>query len=166
MKAHKLTLQCMLVQALFWGLSGAVVSFARIYLQRNHFDVALVGTALAVVKVASSLIQPLLADLADRSKKLTVADYCRILIALTLVLLVSNLLFGLGGWVLLSVFLATVLMVQLLEPLSASVSSYYLYTGEKLNYGMVRAAGAACFGILSVVMGFLVDAWLSVFCMC
>ena len=159
MKAHKMTLQCMLVQALFWGLSGAVVSFARIYLQRNHFDVALVGTALAVVKVASSLIQPLLADLADRSKKLTVADYCRILIALTLVLLVSNLLFGLGGWVLLSVFLATVLMVQLLEPLSASVSSYYLYTGEKLNYGMVRAAGAACFGILSVVMGFLVDAW-------
>ena len=58
---------------------------------------ALVGTALAVVKVASSLIQPLLADLADRSKKLTVADYCRILIALTLVLLVLNFLTAMGS---------------------------------------------------------------------
>lgn len=136
-----------------------MVSFANSYLQRNHFDLALIGTALAVVKVVSALIQPLLADVADRSKKLTVADYCRILLAVTLVLLVSNLLFDFGGWVLLGVFLATVLMVQVLEPLSASVSSYYLYAGEKLNYGMVRAAGAACFGILSVVMGFLVEAW-------
>ena len=159
MKKGNLTLQCILVQCLFWGLSGAVVSFARIYLQKNMFDVALVGTALAAVKVASALIQPLLADLVDRSKKLTVADYCRILVGVALVLLAGNLLLGLGGYVLLAVFLATVLMVHLLEPISMSVSSYYLYAGEKLNYGLVRASGAACFGILSVVMGSLVETW-------
>ena len=159
MKKGNLTLQCILVQCLFWGLSGAVVSFARIYLQKNMFDVALVGTALAAVKVASALIQPLLADLVDRSGKLTVADYCRILVGIALVLLAGNLLLGLGGYVLLGVFLATVLMVHLLEPISMSVSSYYLYAGEKLNYGLVRASGAACFGILSVVMGSLVETW-------
>ena len=62
-----LNLRYMLHQTTYWAAAAGVMSFASAYLLEQGFAASHVGVLLACGNLLSCLLQPLLADRADRS---------------------------------------------------------------------------------------------------
>ena len=61
-----------LMQSGYWMTYCTVLSFAAVFLQARGYSGTEIGVILAASNLTALVLQPLVADLADRSKKVTV----------------------------------------------------------------------------------------------
>ena len=66
---NNLTLRYCLTQFAFWAASTGAASFATTYLLKYGISSSAVGTMLAAAGLLSCLVQPILAGIADRSRR-------------------------------------------------------------------------------------------------
>ena len=78
------------IHGTYWMLYGAVCSFASVFLLGKGYSNADIGIILAVGNVAAVFMQPLLADMADRSKKLSLIGLTEIAAVLIACLLYTS----------------------------------------------------------------------------
>ncbi|MDO4518574.1 MAG: MFS transporter, partial [Bacillota bacterium] len=69
----------------YWMIYGAISSFASVFMLAKDYTNSQIGITLAVANVLAVILQPLIADVVDRSKRLDVIGITEIL---TLILMV------------------------------------------------------------------------------
>ncbi|MBR2928891.1 MAG: MFS transporter [Oscillospiraceae bacterium] len=154
-----LTLRYTLQQMAYWAAAAGVMSFATAYLLAKDFPASQVGVLLASGNLLSCLMQPILAERADRAggdilKKLIVG--MSLLSALCFALLpllpLPRFVFGL-------LYLMGVFFLDAMLPLLNAISVAYNHCGCRINYGLGRGIGSFAFSIAALVIGKVIAAW-------
>ena len=83
------------IHGTYWMIYGIVSSFASVFLLGRGYLNTEIGIILAVANVVAVVIQPLVADLADRSKKISTIGISQIMTIMMMVMTVG--LFVLQG---------------------------------------------------------------------
>ena len=153
MKSKTLTLRYTLQQMAYWAAAAGVMSFATAYLLAKDFPASQVGILLASGNLLSCLLQPVLAERADRAggdilKKLLVgmSVLSALCFALLPVLPLPRIAFGL-------LYLLGVFFLDAMLPLLNAISVAYNELGWRINYGLGRGIGSFAFSIAALVIG-------------
>lgn len=145
------------IQGAFWMCFCTIIGFCSTYLQAKGYSSTEIGIIMAVGNIMAMILQPVLADFADRFEKCNVLH---ILLAVLSIMLLSSLVGYLTSarGVVLSLCM-TVLMAGINTALSMtnSLKFYMERSGHEINFGACRAIGSLAYSILSAVLGILVE---------
>ncbi len=144
------------IHGTYWMIYGIVSSFASVFLLGRGYLNTEIGIILAVANVVAVVIQPLVADLADRSKKISTIGISQIMTIMMMVMTVG--LFALQGK---SVALSVVFVLLIawhtaVQPLINSLSFKLSESGIHINFGIARSVGSLSYSLLCAVLGVLV----------
>ena len=78
------TLIYSLMQALFWMFFCAVIGFGAVFLLQEGFSATSIGLIIALANIAGAILQPLIADFADRSERVTLSHLIILLAAIAM----------------------------------------------------------------------------------
>ncbi|MDF3002788.1 MAG: hypothetical protein K0Q48_2907 [Bacillota bacterium] len=144
------------IQGSYWMYYGAVLSFASVFLLGKGYTNSEIGVILAAANILAVLIQPLMADAADRSKRISLIHIVGIssigLAAATL----SLYLFPERAIPLSGVFVFIAALHTSLQPLVNSMAFYLSRSGYRINFGIARSGGSIAYAVLCAILGTLV----------
>ena len=151
-----LTLRYCLTQFTFWAASTGAASFATTYLLNCGISSAAVGTLLAVAGLLSCLMQPVLAGIADKSRRFQLPE---MLIGMSFLCVVSfciQLLSGIPTALTGICYMVTILSSDAMIPLINALCISYTQAGYQINYGAGRGIGSAASAISALVLGYVI----------
>ena len=145
------------IHGTYWMIYGIVSSFASVFLLGRGYLNTEIGVILAVANVVAVVIQPLAADLADRSKRVSTIGISQIMTIMMMVMTVG--LFALRGksMALSVIFILLIAWHTAVQPLINSLSFKLSDSGVHINFGMARSVGALSYSVLCAVLGVLVE---------
>lgn len=145
------------VHGTYWMIYGIVSSFASVFLLGRGYLNTEIGVILAVANVVAVVIQPLAADLADRSKRVSTIGISQIMTIMMMVMTVG--LFALRGksMALSVIFILLIAWHTAVQPLINSLSFKLSDSGVHINFGMARSVGSLSYSVLCAVLGVLVE---------
>lgn len=167
---RNLTLRYSATQFTYWAASSGAASFAATYLLAKGISSGTVGILLASAGLLSCLTQPFLASVADRAKRfalikmlLAMSALCCLCFFAQLIprfpLVLTGIFYMVGVW-------SSDAMVPLLNTLSVACQQ----AGCPINYGASRGVGSAATAISSLVLGFVIahfgTVWMILFLLC
>ena len=148
-----LTLRYTLQQMAYWAAAAGILSFASAFLLEKGFSTAQVGTLLASGNILSCVVQPILADRADRAGTQMITRYivgltmvCAVCFAAIQLLPVPQWMFGL-------LYLMGVFTFDAMMPLLNAVCVAYNQQGCKINYGVGRGIGSFAYSLAALAIG-------------
>ena len=144
-----------LVFATYWMSYCVIASFSSVFLLANGYSNTEIGLLIAIGNLISVVIQPFLANLADRSKKATVFEIS--MVATTLIMLFAFFTLILHGRSI-PLFLAYLLMFAIhasLQPLLNSMDMTLAHRNIKVDYGICRSMGSLGYSAISALLSFL-----------
>lgn len=145
------------IHASYWMLYGVTSSFASAFLLAAGYTNGEIGIILAVGNVAAVFLQPLIADLADRSSKISLLGVVKLCTVLLVLLEAGLFLYqhrSAALWVLFAMLTA---WMMTLHPLLNSLSFKLEETGVHINFGVCRSMGSLFYSILCAILGTLVE---------
>lgn len=149
------TLRYTFLQGCYWACYCCTITFSSVYLLSQGFSNAQIGVLISVSGILATLLQPLVSRGADRLRRLSLRQFCALLIAGQLT--AGLLLFLLTGQLMQQVLYGLlIILVQLLMPLCSALGMACLNAGFSLNFGVARGAGSVAFGLVSAGCGQLV----------
>ena len=146
------------IHAFYWMAYAGLSSFASVFLLARGYSNTDIGIIFAVSNVLSVFLQPLLADLADRSKRFSLVSVSSI-VTISLMVLMLGLF-----WIQTKHFALTVIYVLLLaghttlQPLFNSLCFKISDCGIHINFGVCRAFGSLAYSVLTLFLGTLAEA--------
>ncbi len=140
-----------------WMLYCVAFSFAGLFLLDRGYSSTQMGLILAAANVLALPLQPVLADIADRSRRLTLLGLLSGILAFLLLMAGGILLFSEKGAALTLAYVLLLMGVQGIQPLVNSFSFYLDSWGAHINFGLCRAVGSLGFAAISVVVGKLAE---------
>ncbi|WP_409229156.1 MFS transporter [Gudongella sp. SC589] len=147
------------VQGFYWMYFAVIISFASVFLLDRGYSNSQIGFILAFANILAVLIQPVLADIADRSKKLSLISVVHVMGA-ALILGTGSLYFmDQRSIVLTSVFVLTGALQISLQPLINSIAFHFSKAGSYINFGATRSVGSVAYAFISSILGVLVLAF-------
>ncbi len=145
------------IHAAYWMFYGISSSFASVFLLARGYSNWEIGVVLAVANVLAVVLQPLTADFADRSKKLSLIGITQLL-TLFMMGLTLGLFFLKGETMALSiVFVLLIAWHTVLHPLFNSLNFKLQESGVHINFGIARSMGSLAYAALVAVLGTLVE---------
>lgn len=145
------------IHAAYWMYYGVVASFNAAFLLARGYTNSEIGIILAVASVLSVLIQPLLADLADRSRRLDVIGVSQIS---TLVMMAAGaglFLFREKSLPLWLLYVAVSAGLLALQPLLNSLCFKLEESGHHVNFGICRSCGSLGYALFVILLGVMVE---------
>ena len=141
----------------YWMAHATVCSFCSAFLLHNGYSSSEIGLILAMGYAGSILLQPCLAQFADRTRKFLLPDLLRAVFGIYLLL--SGLVLVLQGRsIFLSVFYILVYVIHSsVVPLLNELNYYLEAAGNRMNYGAARAVGSFGYSIMSTAAGFAAE---------
>lgn len=140
--------------------TGAAVSgYASALLVARGCTNREIGFTLGAGTVAALVLQPLAADLTDRSRRISVLH---VLLALGGVMAAALLALGFGaerGAALAAVYIVLLCASQMAQPFCNSLCPELALRGAHINFGVSRGTGALCYAVFAAVLGLLVGRW-------
>lgn len=146
-----------LLQSSYWSGFCLIISFASVYLLAQGISNAQIGVIIAVASALATVLQPIVAGVADRSKaplRLWLVGGGIAIAALAAALLLptdTRLLVAVNYGLLIG-------SIQLLQPLVNSVGMAAINLDIRLNFGLARAAASLTFALVSLGAGRVVEA--------
>lgn len=141
----------------YWMIYGVVSSFASVFLLAKGFSNSQIGITLAVANVLAVIMQPLVADFADRSGRIGVIGITQIMTAMMMVFTLGMFVFNGMTLGLCIVFVLLIAWHTVLQPLFNSLSFRLEETGVIINFGLARSVGSLTYSLLVAVLGTLVE---------
>ena len=141
----------------YWMIYAIIGSFAAVFMLAKGYSNSQIGITMAAANILGVILQPLIADFTDRSKRLGIIGVTEIMTVLIIVFTVGMFAFK-GGTVALCV--AFVLMLGLhtvLQPLFNSLAFKLEECGIPTNYGIARAGGSLAYSIFIAILGTMVE---------
>lgn len=151
-----LTLRYSITQFTFWAASTGSTSFATAYLLGRGLPSGIVGALLAIAGLLSCLTQPVLAGIADRSRKFAIV---KILVAMSVlcaicfgIQLIPNIPVAIAG----ISYMIALWSSDAMIPFTNALCISYTQVGFPINYGAARGIGAAASAVSSLALGFVI----------
>lgn len=144
----------------FYNMAYAGFSaYGTVYLLAKDFNNAEIGLITALANVLAAIIQPLLANWADRSEKISLHGFSLMLIIPT-VLLLLNMYINNDSFFLIGIqFMLTFTLILGLQPILNAVSMFFINQGYSVNYGFSRAIGSLFYAAGSSILGIITVRW-------
>ena len=146
------------IQGFYWMAFGAILSFASAYLLEKSYSNSQIGLILAVSSIAAVGIQPILADIGDRSKKLTTQVLTGLVGGGMALLTFFLLFFNTKSLFLSLIYAAIVAFLTSLQPLINSLAFSFGGPNAKINFGITRSLGSVAYALLCAVLGSAIEA--------
>lgn len=144
------------IQGTYWMYFGAILSFASVFLLGKGYSNSEIGMILAAANILAVILQPLLADAADRSRKLSLGGITGMASAGLLIATASLCIFTARSLALALVFMLIGAWLTSLQPLINSMAFYISKGGHMINFGIARSGGSVAYAVLCAVLGILV----------
>ena len=145
-----------LLFAFFYILQLCVIGYTVTYFKAMGLSEAVAGRVVAIACIIATLLQPLLGNVADRSIKL---HWKNLLYILTVILIIISirLLFFNASMLDIVLFCIAVVIVFCMSPFINHCCFYYNTDEHPVSFGPARAGGSISYGIVSVIIGSLME---------
>jgi PPP family 3-phenylpropionic acid transporter len=141
------------IQGTYWMYYGAIMSFASVFLLGKQYTNSEIGAVIAAASVLAVVIQPLMADVADRARRVSLTDITGF-IALGLIAATAALyLFPAKAPALSVLFVLIAAWLATLQPLIYSTAFRLGESGHQVNFGATRSAGSVTYAVFCAVLG-------------
>ena len=147
------------IQATYWMVYAVVGSFASVFLLARGYSNSEIGVILAVANVVAVVLQPMIADFADRSKKVSLVGLIEMMTIIMLLFMTGLFVFQQKSLALSVIFLMLLAWHTSLQPLINSLNFKLEECGLKINFGVARSMGSLAYSILCAFMGTLVETY-------
>ena len=141
---------------MYWCVYCVVSSFASVYLLGNGYSNTEIGILLAFGNVVSVLVQPVAANIADRSKRITVLDILMVMTVLIGLFEISTWLIHGKSMILFVTYIFMVAFHASMQPLLNSIGASFGNLGVHADYGISRGMGSLGYSIMSAGLGIIV----------
>ncbi len=155
--SKRLNLNYATIHGTYWMCFGALYSFSSVLLLPRGYKSSEIGLILALANLLAVMIQPFLADFADRRSKTAIFRIMIVLNAIILGLTLMVVHFRDKGIGLTLSFLGVIATVLLQQPFANAVNRRLEETGVRIKFGICRSAGSFCYAVLCLVLGALVE---------
>lgn len=145
------------IHANYWMIYGIVSSFASVFLLGRGYRNTEIGIILAAANVVAVVLQPLIADLADRSKRLSLAGIMQIMTVMMMLMTVGLFTLQRKSLALSVVFVLLIAWHTVIQPLLHSLNFKLEESGAHINFGIARSTGSLAYSVLMAVLGTLVE---------
>lgn len=146
-----------MIQGSYWMIFGVICSFASVFLLSKGYSNSEIGIILAAANVLSVVIQPVVADFADRTKKISLIGLSQIMTVMLMVLTLGLFAFEKKNLALAVIFVMLIAWHTTLQPLVNSLSFKLQETGINVSFGLARSVGSFLYAVLMAVLGILVE---------
>ncbi len=153
MKKHSLTVIYSELFVAYWCVYCVISGFSSVFLLDIGYSNTEIGTMLAIGNIVSVIIQPISANIADRSQKLNTLDISMIMALVIGVFEALVLIVGKRSIVLFVAYLAVIAVHAAMQPLLNSVEGMFLHIGKRADYGISRSFGSLGYSITSMILG-------------
>ncbi|MGB4589543.1 MAG: MFS transporter [Clostridiaceae bacterium] len=152
-----LTIKFALLQGSYWMSFCAIYNFATVFLLSKSFSSKEVGVMLAAINIFAAVLQPLVANFADQTNRISLKNLVALIVLVILSITIflpaaSNLMLATG----ILFFLICTLMVTI-QPLINSLGMEYMGKGIHVDFGMARSMGSLSYAVTSFVLGNLIE---------
>ena len=141
----------------YWVIYAVVSSFASVFMLAKGYTNAQIGMTLATANVLAVVLQPLIADFVDRSKRIDVMGTTGIMTACMMVFTVGMFTFKGGSIGLCAVFVLLIAFHTVLQPLFNSLAFRLEEAGVSINFGIARSVGSLAYSIFVALFGTIVE---------
>lgn len=145
------------VHATYWMIYCVIVSFASAFLLERGYNNTQIGVILAAANIVSVVIQPFLADLADRSRRVSLIEVTEIADIFIGITLAFCMFFPRACLPLSVLYVLIIACHTALQPLFNSLAFRLGESGHSINFGVTRAAGSLFYAVLCAVLGAFVE---------
>ena len=141
----------------YWMFYAVSNAFASAFLLSRGYTNAEIGIILAAASIIAIFLQPLMADISDRSKKISLIEVSQLSTFLLMILEASLFIFGHKSAALWTVFIMIVAWMTALQPLFNSMAFKLEESGVHINFGVCRSMGSLGYAVLCGILGILVE---------
>lgn len=142
--------------AAYWMYYGVIASFSSAFLLGRGYTNSEIGIILAVASVLSVIIQPFMADIADRSKRFDTFGVLKLSVIFMLVVGAGLFVFTAKSPALWALYVVISALLMALQPLLNVLPQVYEGAGQSVNFGICRSGGSFGYAILMAFLGTLV----------
>jgi len=147
------------VHGTYWMYSSVILSFSSVFLLSKGYTNSEIGVVLAIANIVSFVLQPALADLIDRSKKITLSIVTQIMVVFLLLGTLSLIYFPGKSFSLSTIYMLLAALHIAVQPMINAMAFHYSDASERLNFGIARGGGSVAFAGISSILGALVVAF-------
>ena len=141
----------------YWMIYAVISSFASVFLLAKGYSNSQIGMTLAAANVVAVIMQPLVADIADRSKRIGPIGISAIMAVMMMIFTLGQYFFKGGSLYMCVVFVLLIGWHTVLQPMFNALTFKLEETGIPVNFGVARSVGSLAYSILAAVMGTLVE---------
>ena len=156
---QKIEIKYSLSLFLFHCLTAIVYGFGVYCLKERGFSSSTSGILLASSSFFAFIMQALLADLSDKSKKINAFGICLFCALIIFVFSIFNFLLTKAGILLAIVFIVGTSFYIALEPFINTINSKFAYCGININYPKARSFGSISYAIFCFLLGILTNSF-------
>ena len=136
---------------------GVASSFCSAFMLSMGYTNSQIGIVLAAGSLASVLIQPVLADWADRSRKFHVIKVSGVVVIAMLVFEAAMCMLKQRSLVFSVIYVVILAFMYSAQPLFNATCAKLCQTGYQVNFGTARAIGSVAYALLVMVLGTFVE---------
>lgn len=144
------------IHAAYWMFYGVISSFASVFLLARGYANREIGIILAAANILAVILQPLTADLADRSRRFSLIGIAGALTVFMIILTAGLFLFPGKSRMLSAVFVLLIAWHTVLHPLLNSLNFKLQECGIPINFGIARSMGSLAYAALTAVLGSMI----------
>ena len=146
------------IHGTYWMYYAIAGSFASAFLLARGYSNSEIGIILAAGNILAVFLQPLIADVADRSRKLSLVGVTQVSSVMLMVLTLLLFVIKKKSVALWAVYMLIMAWMTTLQPLFNSLAFKLEETGVHINFGACRSVGSLAYAVLCAFLGTLVEA--------
>ena len=146
------------IQGAYWMCFGVISTFASVLLLDRGYSNADIGMIFAVGNVAAVILQPIMADIADRSKRTSLFGVLQIATFFLILFTLASFILQRKSFALTAVYIMLLGWVVALQPLLNSLAFKLEESGVHINFGIARSVGSLAYSIICGVLGTVIEA--------
>lgn len=144
------------LQGSFWMSFCIVFAYASMFLLSRGFSNSAIGLIIAVAGVISVLLQPVVAGLADRSRRFSLRFLLMFLSVCMLLGAAVLLVPGLYFWCNALFYGILLAILQIMTPLVNAIGMECINRGIPVNFGLARGIGSLSYALISFLAGMII----------
>jgi len=141
----------------YWMIYAVVCSFASVFLLAKGYNNSQIGMTLAAANILAVIMQPVTADMADRSRRIGSIGISSIMTVMMMVFTLGLFFFRGGGLGICVIFVLLLGWHTVLQPIFNALTFKLEETGIPINFGIARSAGSLAYAIMAAILGTLVE---------
>ncbi len=145
------------IHGTYWMAYAVVSSFASAFLLDRGYTNSEIGLIISVGSIVAVFLQPFMADLADRSKRISLIGITQFVTVAIMIMMLYCFVADKASIALSVIFVMMIAWHTALQPLFNSLTFKLEESGHKINFGICRAMGSLAYSALCAVLGTLAE---------